>query len=76
MGLLIAKSPSLTLDAWSPPTLSQWSRDMIYCNTQAEVYSELLPPRSRPKNFWNLYNDYLLTQTQEETTQSSPVVMP
>lgn len=60
MGLLMAKwVVAIHWACGPPPTLTHWPRDMLFCNTQTEAYSELLPPRSRPKNFWGLYKSYL-----------------
>lgn len=73
MGLLVAKRVlAIHWSRGSPPTIAQWSRDMIYCNTQTEAYSELLSPRSRPKIFWSLYNDHMTAQPQESPATTSP----
>lgn len=54
------------------PTKGRWARELQYCCTQTELYSELLPPRSRPKNFWALYKEYL--QANEEANSDTSEV--
>lgn len=62
LGLLLARRRLAMHWMRGPtPTLSQWARDVLYCSTQTENYSELLPPRNRQKNFWGLYKTYLTT---------------
>lgn len=69
MGLLLAKRQvALHWMKGPPPTMTQWAKDMLYCSTQTEAYSDLLPPRNRPKNFWGLYLTYVRTQPTIPTT--------
>lgn len=44
------------------PTIAHWRKDLHYCNTQTENYNDLLPPKSRPKNYWGLYKEYTTRQ--------------
>lgn len=63
MGLLLARRRLAMHWMRGPlPKISQWMHDVLYCSTQTEQYSELLPPRSRPKNFWGLYHTYAATK--------------
>lgn len=52
MGLLMARRRVALHWMRGPlPTMTQWSQDLLYCCTQTENFSELLPPKSRPKTF-------------------------
>lgn len=56
MGMLIARRVVARCWMRGPlPTAKRWANDMLYCCTQSELYSDLLPPMSQPKNFWGLY---------------------
>lgn len=75
MGLLMAKRRVALHWMKGPlPTVTQWSRDLLYCCTQTETFSELLPPRSRPKNFWGLYTAYLMQQESDTTQEAEAII--
>lgn len=66
MGLLLPKCRVAMCWARGPnPTIAQWAHDMLYCSTQTENFSDLLPLRSRPKNFWGLYKAYAAAKAAE-----------
>lgn len=72
IGLLIARHRVAV--CWSrgpPPSLTCWSKDMLYSCTQTENYSELLRPLRRPKNFWKLYRTYLSKKDNVDGSVSS-----
>lgn len=61
MGLLLAKRRIVMRWArWPVTSVADWSKDMLYCNMQSELYSELLPPQNHPKCFWGLYEQYFV----------------
>lgn len=77
MALLVAKRRVAMCWLRRPvPTNTQWSKDLLYCCTQSENYSELLSPRSRPKNFWGLYNIYLKAAQYTATADTSVDTVP
>lgn len=68
IGLLLAKCREATRWVKGPaPTIKAWQSDMVYCNTQSDVYNELLPPASRsPKNYWSPFQAYLVGKEMGE----------
>lgn len=72
MGLLMAKRRVAICWMRGPlPTLKQWSHYLLYCCTQSENFSELLPPQSRLKNFWGLYTAYMLKKGEDLPNEST-----
>lgn len=70
MGLVLAKRRVAIRWMRGPaPKISDWHKDMLFCHTQTETYSELLPPASRPKSFWSLYVHYNITHQATANTQ-------
>lgn len=51
------------------PTLSGWLNSLVFCNTNSEVYSSLLPRLARPKNIWDPLKNYLASIHQNNTTR-------
>lgn len=75
MGLLIARRRvALNWMKGPTPTMTQWSQDLLYCCTQTETFSELLPPQSRPKNFWSLYTTYLAQRGQNNASEPTDLL--
>lgn len=52
------------------PRVRDWLASMVHCNTSSDVYAELLPLSSRPKDIWGPLRSYLLTVNKPVTTQT------
>ncbi|KAJ1194431.1 hypothetical protein NDU88_003720 [Pleurodeles waltl] len=61
IGLLLAKRYiPMRCDRVPVPTIEEWYRDMVYCNTQTDTYNELISPTSRPAQYWDIYKHCLI----------------
>lgn len=70
MGLLLAKRRIAIRWMRGPaPTIAEWDRDMLFCNTQSDRHNEFLLPSNRPTSFWGLYTQYNLARQNTEDDQ-------
>lgn len=57
--LLAKRRVSIQWGGIRPPTIQKWMVDMAYCKDMLLTYEADLPIRSRPKDFWKYFIEYV-----------------
>lgn len=58
------------------PLVKHWMSSLVYCNTNSEIYADLLPQPSRPRDIWGPLRIYLSKKNNPPELQNTQGLVP